>query len=74
MRHSYSKRGYPYDNSVVESLHASFKKEEVYQWACKDYHEANSAQFSYIEGFYNSRRIISADGYLTPDKKEQLVS
>ncbi|KRM06396.1 hypothetical protein FC89_GL000537 [Liquorilactobacillus ghanensis DSM 18630] len=58
----------------MESLHASFKKEEVYQWACKDYHEANSAQFSYIEGFYNSRRIISADGYLTPDKKEQLVS
>nr|WP_278752249.1 IS3 family transposase [Liquorilactobacillus nagelii] len=74
IRHSYSKRGYPYDNSVVESFHASFKKEEVYQRTYKDYHEANLAQFSYIEGFYNSRRIISADGYLTPDEKEQLVS
>ncbi|WP_162258280.1 integrase core domain-containing protein, partial [Liquorilactobacillus ghanensis] len=74
IRHSYSKRGYPYDNSVVESFHASFKKEEVYQRTYKDYHEANLAQFSYIEGFYNSRRIISADGYLTPDEKEKLVS
>lgn len=27
-----------------------------------------------LEGFYNYRRIISADGHLTPDKKEQLVS
>ena len=51
IRHSYSKRGYSYDNSVVESFHASFKKEEVYQRTYKDYHEANLAQFSYIEGF-----------------------
>ncbi|WP_415601047.1 integrase core domain-containing protein [Liquorilactobacillus ghanensis] len=74
IRHSYSKRGYPYDNSVVESFHASFKKEEFYQLTYKDYHKANLAQFSYIEGFYNSRRIISTDGDLTPDEKEQLVS
>ena len=72
--HSYSKRGYPYDNSVVASFHASFKKEEVYQRTYKDYSKANLAQFNYIEGFYSSRRIISADGYLTPDEKEQLIS
>lgn len=63
-----------YNNSVVESFHASFKKEEVYKRTYKDYHEANLVQFSYIEGFYNSRRIISTDGYLTPDEKEELVS
>ncbi|WP_415597611.1 IS3 family transposase [Liquorilactobacillus nagelii] len=54
-------------------FYASFKKEEVYQ-RTKTTDEANLAQFSYIEGFYNSRRIISADGYLTPDEKEQLVN
>ena len=31
IRHSYSRRGCPYDNSVLESFHASLKKEEVYQ-------------------------------------------
>lgn len=49
--HSYSRRGYPYDNSVLESFHASFKKEEVYQRTYKDYSKADLAQFSYIEGF-----------------------
>jgi transposase InsO family protein len=63
-----------HEELLREGYHASFKKEEVYQRTYKDYHEANLAQFSYIEGFYNSRRIISADGYLTPDEKEQLVS
>lgn len=74
IKHSYSKRGYPYDNSVLESFHASFKKEEVYQQTYQDYASANRAQFSYIEGFYNSRRINSAIEYLTPDEKEQLAS
>jgi transposase InsO family protein len=55
-------------------ISCQLKKEEVYQRTYKDYHEANLAQFSYIEGFYNSRRIISVDGYLTPDEKKQLVS
>ena len=26
IRHSYSKRGYPYDNSVVESFHAASRR------------------------------------------------
>lgn len=72
--HSYSKRGYPYDNPVVESFHARFKKEEVYQRTYKDYSEVNLTQFNYIGVFYNSLPIISADGYLTPDEKEQLIS
>lgn len=74
IRHSYSKRGYPYDNAVLESFHASFKKEEVYQQTYQDFQAANQAQFNYIEGFYNCRRINSANNYLTPDEKEVAVS
>jgi transposase len=29
IRHSYSKKGYPYDNSCIESFHSVLKKEEV---------------------------------------------
>lgn len=31
IRHSYSLKGYPYDNSAIESFHASLKKEELIQ-------------------------------------------
>ncbi|WP_407081677.1 integrase core domain-containing protein, partial [Lacticaseibacillus paracasei] len=30
IRHSYSRKGYPYDNAPMESFHASLKKECVY--------------------------------------------
>ncbi|MFT9051403.1 hypothetical protein [Liquorilactobacillus nagelii] len=53
---------------------SSHKREEVYQRTYTDYHEANLVQFSYIEGFYNSRRIISDDGCLIPNEKKRLVS
>lgn len=31
IRHFYSLKGYPYDNSAIESFHASLKKEELIQ-------------------------------------------
>ncbi|MHA5107789.1 IS3 family transposase [Oenococcus oeni] len=74
IRHSYSKRGCPYDNSCLESFHASLKKEEVYQHHYQDFEEANAAIFSYIESFYNSARIHSSIDYLTPNEKEKLVA
>ncbi|MET1929292.1 DDE-type integrase/transposase/recombinase, partial [Enterococcus faecium] len=30
IRHSFSRKGCPYDNAGIESFHASLKKEEVY--------------------------------------------
>jgi putative transposase len=74
IQHSYSKRGCPYDNSVLESFHASLKKEEVYQTHYQNFDEANVALFSYIESFYNNDRIHSAIDYLTPNEKEELVA
>lgn len=50
IRHSYSLKGYPNDNSAIESFHASLKKEEVYQTTYPDFEAAKRALFSYIEG------------------------
>lgn len=57
---SFSKKGCPYDNACIESFHASLKKEEVYTTTYKDFKEAQLAIFSYIEGWYNRKRIHSA--------------
>lgn len=72
IRHSYSRKGTPYDNAGIESFHASLKKEEVYTTHYSDFEEANRALFSYIEGFYNRNRIHSSIDYLTPQEFEDL--
>lgn len=71
IRHSYSRKGTPYDNAGIESFHASLKKEEVYTTNYLNFEEANQALFSYIEGFYNRNRIHSSINYLTPHEFER---
>ena len=39
IRHSYSRKGTPYDNAGIESFHASLKKEEVYTTSYSDFEE-----------------------------------
>ncbi|MFB5536450.1 IS3 family transposase [Enterococcus faecium] len=73
IRHSYSRKGTPYDNAGIESFHDSLKKEEVYTTSYSDFEEANRALFSYIEGFYNRNRIHSSIHYLTPQEFEELA-
>lgn len=68
--HSYSRKGTPYDNSSIESFHATLKKEEVYQTTYSDFEHARLALFEYIESWYNRHRIHGAIGYLTPQKME----
>ncbi len=72
IRHSYSRKGTPYDNAGIESFHASLKKEAVYTTTYSDFEEASQALFSYIEGFYNRNRIHSSIYYLTPQEFEEL--
>lgn len=67
IRHSYSKKGYPYDNSCIESFHSVLKKEEVNLKKYKDSKEAYNAIFEYIESWYNRRRIHSSLNYRTPE-------
>lgn len=70
IRHSFSRKGNPYDNACIESFHSVLKKEEVYLHTYQDIKEARRAIFEYIEGWYNRKRIHSAIGYMTPQQKE----
>ena len=69
IRHSYSKKGYPYDNASMESFNAILKKEEVNVNSYKTFKEAKRAIFEFIEGWYNNARIHSTLGYITPNEK-----
>ena len=70
IRHSFSRKGNPYDNACIESFHSVLKKEEIYLHTYQDSKEARRAIFEYIEGWYNRRQIHSAIGYMTPQQKE----
>ena len=70
IRHSFSRKGNPYDNACIESFHSVLKKEEIYLHIYQDSNEARRAIFEYIEGWYNRKRIHSSIGYLTPQQKE----
>lgn len=72
-KHSFSRKGCPYDNAVIESFHASLKKEEVYLHRSYyiDLESSKRALFKYINGFYNERRINGSIGYMTPNEKER---
>ncbi len=71
IKHSYSRKGCPYDNATIESFHVSLKKEEVYLHTYKNFESAKITLFQYIEGFYNNHRIHSSLNYLTPNMFEQ---
>ena len=69
INHSYSKKGYPYDNASMESFNAILKKEEVNVNIYKTFEEAKLAIFEFIESWYNNARIHSTLGYITPSEK-----
>jgi putative transposase len=61
-----------YDNSPMESFFGTLKSELVYHRSYRTRAEARPDVFSYIEGFYNRRRLHSSLGYLSPEAYEQL--
>ena len=69
VKHSYSKKGYPYDNASMESFNAILKKEEVNVNTYETFNEARLAIFEFIEGWYNNTRIHSSLDYKTPNQK-----
>ena len=69
LKHSYSKKGYPYDNASMESFNAILKKEEVNVNNYETFNEAKLAIFEFIESWYNNQRIHSTIGYITPNEK-----
>ena len=69
VKHSYSKKGYPYDNASMESFNAILKKEEVNVNTYETFNEARKAIFEFIESWYNNIRIHSSNDYMTPNEK-----
>ena len=70
LRHSYSKKGYAYDNACMESFNAILKKEEVNLHVYKTFEEARRIIFEFIESWYNRRRIHSSIDYRVPYELE----
>lgn len=62
------------ENAAQESFHASLKKECIYLNKIYTYEDAYKLIFNYIEGFYNSSRIHSSVGYLSPNSFEKKLN
>ena len=71
MIHSYSKKAYPWDNACIESFHALLKREWINRFKIFNYTHAYKLIFEYIETFYNTVRIHSHCGYLSPTQYEE---
>ena len=67
---SFSNKGNPYDNAVIESFHATLKKEEVNHRKYSNFKETYRSIFQFIESWYNRERIHSSINYLTPNEFE----
>jgi putative transposase len=63
---SMGSRGDCFDNAVLESFHASLKKDVIHRQSWPTKAEARTAVFDYIEVFYNRRRRHSTLGMLSP--------
>ncbi len=71
LQRSYSKKAYPWDNACIESFHALIKREWLNRFKILDYSHAYKLVFQYIETFYNTVRIHSHCGYLSPNEYEE---
>jgi putative transposase len=66
MVQSMSRRANCWDNSAMESFFKSLKVERVYQTRYQTRDQAKLDLVSWIEGFYNRKRLHSSNGYQTP--------
>ena len=63
---SYSSKANPWDNACIESFHSLIKREWLNRFRIRDIEHAHRLVFEYIDMFYNTRRIHSYCGYLSP--------
>lgn len=71
---SYSRKGNPWDNAVIESFHSIIKREWLNRYRISGLPEAKSLIFEYIETFYNIRRLHSHCKMLSPNEFEKKYS
>ncbi len=67
---SMSRKGDCWDNAVVESFFGSLKQERIQWRSYQTRYEAQQDILDYISMFYNSRRLHSYLGYMSPNEYE----
>jgi putative transposase len=72
--HSQSRKGNPYDNAVMESFYRTIKRELIQDANYESPEQAQKEIFKYIEMYYNTKRMHSSLGYLSPSQYEELNS
>lgn len=70
---SMSRTGDCYDNAVVESFFGTLKTELIHHERYATRAEAKESIAKYIEEFYNSRRLHSSLGYVSPVEFEKMT-
>jgi len=70
MLQSMSARANPYDNAWSESVIGTIKRELVRRGSFESIEHARKKLFTYIEGYYNTRRKHSSLDYRTPFQAE----
>ena len=68
---SMSRKGDCWDNAVVESFFGSLKQERVHWRNYQTRYEAQQDILEYISMFYNSERLHSYLGYMSPNDYEK---
>ncbi len=68
---SMGRRGDAFDTALAESFFATLETELLERHSFRSRDEARLALFTYIEGFYNSRRRHSTLGYRSPHRFEE---
>lgn len=70
MIQSFSKKGQPFDNAVMECFFKYIKSEETNRRSYASFDELKLSLFKYIIGFYNSSRPHSHNNGLSPVQAE----
>lgn len=70
---SMSRPGNPFDNALMESFYKSLKSELLINGKFENTQKAKNAVFEYIEMFYNTKRLHSSLGYMSPIEFENKI-
>ena len=73
-RQSMSRKCNPYNNAVMESFYRTLKRELVQDAHYDNTEQARMDIFKYIELYYNTKRIYSAIGWVSPCQFKKQIS